>query len=281
MSPQSLSQALSDLNLELLLTIALVLILFFAGMFLGRFSLRRELERIGSGQRDAVANQWWNNFWQGISTELFGAVITTLGFGVILIVFQQYQVIEGEKASLILQMGSPSNQLAVEAFRVARLKDWLHDGTLEGADLRLANLENADLQGANLKNSILWNAHLGGAFLEGATLDGVNLGNGFLSGANLTGASFEGALMFEVQLGYQLFNEVNFRGADLEGLLIDLPLGFTPIDTILPDGTMWDENTDLDRFIDPEHPEFLETVKLINTIRVELGYEPILHNLEP
>ena len=125
----SFEQAVSDLNLELFLTSFLVIILLILGVIIGRWSLHRELKNTYANPQDKQRQAWWNNFWQGMSTELFGAVITTIGFGLILVVFQQYQSVQSAKADLILQMGSPDNAFAIEAVRIARQKGWLEDAT--------------------------------------------------------------------------------------------------------------------------------------------------------
>lgn len=49
------------------------------------------------------------------------------------------------KEELILQMGSPNNDFAVEAVRILRLKGWLKDGSLEYASLIGANLQGAKI----------------------------------------------------------------------------------------------------------------------------------------
>src|SRR5690606_34681130 len=59
------------------------------------------------------------------------------------------------KDELILQMGSPDHAFAVEAARIMRQKGWLHDGSLQDADLVITNLKRANLGHANLQAAVL------------------------------------------------------------------------------------------------------------------------------
>lgn len=166
---RDLSQATDDTGLQLFLTGVLLAGLFFAGWWLRGWSLRRqlvadELTRYSNRREQITRLNYSASFWQGISTELFGAVITTLCFGCILLVFQQYQTLQSRKAELILQMGSPDNGFAREALRILSTEGWTYDGSLAGANLAEANLEGANLQ----------YAHLEGVDLRQANLEGVN-----------------------------------------------------------------------------------------------------------
>lgn len=265
---RSFLQAIRDLNLELFLTIFLTGTLLMFGVWIGRFSLQRELDSVEDPQRDTARQTWWNNFWQGVSTELFGAVITTIGFGVILLVFQQYQSIGNDKADLILQMGSPNNVFAVEAVRVAGQKGWLLDGTMQEAQLIGANLEGVDLisahlQGANLFEINLQNADLAEVHLEGADLRFANLKDTFMLFAILQGADLRTTNLQGANLG-----EANLRGANLQSAnLQDTDLS----GAMLPDGKGWTLDTDMGRFTDPSHPEFDTTLETINTLRTQMG----------
>jgi uncharacterized protein YjbI with pentapeptide repeats len=136
---------------------------------------------------------------------------------------QEYE----EKRRLILQMGSPFNELAVEAARQLKARGWGFEGdkslvgvnlskaNLQGADLRDVNLEGAYLHRANLQEADLWPANLEGATLDGANLQGVgltkaNLNEAHLSGANLAGAVLEYAMVTGARLWY-----ANLQGAYL------------------------------------------------------------------
>ena len=171
--------------------------------------------------------QWWGNFWQGISTEFFGAVVTTIFLGIVILVTQQYQSIQNRKAELILQMGSPDNATAVEAARQLNTLGWIKDGTLSNVDLWGANLAGANLEGANLTNTNLrtanlTNANLAGADLTNADLMGADLTNADLRDANLMSAFVQvadltGTSLWNANLTHVVLSRADLAGANLEG----------------------------------------------------------------
>jgi hypothetical protein len=72
------------------------------------------------------------------------------------------------KKSIIQQMGSQSNDFALDAARIAKNEGWLSDGSFQGANLSFANLQRAKLFGANLHGASLSGANLHGAVLREA-----------------------------------------------------------------------------------------------------------------
>ena len=118
---------------------------------------------------------------------------------------------DAEKARLIFQMGSPDNNLAIEAVRQLRKRGWLEDGSLKNAYLSNAYLSNVNLSGADLRDSFLIGANLSGAQLFGANLSGTHL-----FGANLNGATLASAILKEADL-----SGTDLRAADLEGVNLD------------------------------------------------------------
>jgi hypothetical protein len=145
---------------------------------------------------------------------------------------------------------------------------------LEGANLSFANLNGAILTEANLKNSSLIltklnKADLTFAKLQNATFSGAELKNAKLEFANLEGAklgnsNFCGANLFMCNLkNADLFHEIftvqhnpfdgSFFGATSEWIKVEMDEA-----TILPNGLTWTEETDLEMFTNPEHPDFFE-----------------------
>jgi uncharacterized protein YjbI with pentapeptide repeats len=263
-------RSLKDLQLQLFL-IGLALLILMAGAYLTNlYSLRIEkttvqktrlkkpsllrLKRYGSWQKRnkrQLTSQTHNqdsdvSFWQGISTELWGAVITTIFLGFGLLVFEQYQTLQNRKDELILQLRSPSSEVSVEAARILYNEGWVYDGSLRGVYLEAANLQgalldHADLQGASLQ----W------ANLERASFIQANFEEASLTNANLRGTIFAGA---------------NLRGADLSNAI------FNNL-TVLPDSEVvtitqgteefvsynykyWSSETDMSRYTDSNHPDF-------------------------
>jgi len=131
-------------------------------------------------------------------------------------------------------VGGRSNEVAKNAIDELRFMN-LHTGKnslLQGAYLRRANLTGAYLQDANLSEANLQGTNLTKANLFDANLQGAFLLDADLSGANLTYA--------------------DLRGADLWMANFDE-------ETILPDMSKWNAETELERFTDPNHPDFWET----------------------
>jgi hypothetical protein len=109
------------------------------------------------------------DFYANISTELVSIAVTVL----VIDALNERRAIQQEKANLILQMSSPTNSIAKEAVRVLRMRGWLTDGTLKGANLQRANLRNAFLEKADLRGIFFYEADLQGAFLQWCNLEGA------------------------------------------------------------------------------------------------------------
>jgi uncharacterized protein YjbI with pentapeptide repeats len=181
---------------------------------------------------------------------------------------------------LILQMGSPDNGFAVEAIRLLGYLGTLRNGRLEweyfsganwqgaylsdaqlqrvklqranlqGVDLRASNLEGADFLEANLQEIVLRDCNLERAQLWRANLERASLFGTNLQRANLQGANMKGSELWESNL-----EGANMEHANLEGVLNLNTVKFNE-KTILPDGSFWTPKTDVNRFSDPQHPEF-------------------------
>ncbi len=149
----------------------------------------------------------------------------------------QERQMQDEKQRLIWEAGSRSHDVAIRAVEQLRRREWLtgDDGALKDAHLWDANLEGAHLWDANLQEADLIGANLQGTDLRWANLQEAHLEWAFLEGANLRRANLKGAT--------------------------------------LPDETKYTERTDLDRFTDPYHPNFDETLEKILSIRQEMGLE--------
>jgi len=204
---------------------------------------------------------WLDGFGQNFSTEMIGAVITFVLLEVLLTGRREKEAEKREKERLILQMGSPFNESAVEATRQLSAHGWLFDGSLKGGDFSYANLAGVNLQEANLVEAFLARANLIGANLQSANLANAILMYSDLKGANLAGSSLantdlHGANLSNVKLAYTLLPDTNFSEANLfkanmvgsrltEATLEELKHaksleGITlPDGTILPNGNMW------------------------------------------
>jgi hemoglobin-like flavoprotein len=111
-----------------------------------------------------------------------------------------------EKRRVINQVGSQSNEFALDAVRRCREEKWLQNGLMAQANYSKARLSTVDLSDANLAKTDFSFADLSGADLTHANLEGANL-----MGANLTSADLRWATL----------TNVNFRWADLQGAQLD------------------------------------------------------------
>ena len=129
---------------------------------------------------------------------------------------------------------------------------------MQGVDLSeseciYTNFSNADMSSANLENFCAGDIELeegqswNNVDLSKANLRGAILGNIPIRNANLTGAIFQGANLSGADFSNADLNETDFTDADLTGADFT-GAKFSPLSTILPDGSYWDEDTDMTRF---------------------------------
>src|SRR5690606_1405062 len=218
-----------------------------------------------------AAFRWLDGFAQNFSTEMIGAAITFILLEILLAGRREKEAEQREKERLILQMGSPFNEMAIEAVRQLRVRGWLTDGSLQGAKLIRANLQEADLidanlqgaslMGANLQGARLWDADLQEAVLSDANLQkarahDANLQRADLTkanlrratpecanlqGADLTGAELRRAHLWKANLQRAVLDGANLRGA-WSLWLQDLRQAASVEGTILPDSTQLPDN---------------------------------------
>jgi hypothetical protein len=160
---------------------------------------------------------WWSGWLQNFSTEIMGAIVT----------FALFELVIGtvkEKKNLIIQMRNADNTTALNATAEMRVKGFVADGSLRGADLR-----NAQLQGA-----YLWQADLRGAHLFKANLSGAILFN-----ANLKHARDIETVRFDEKT---VLPDSHLIESDEQGNLIY--------------DNYWTPETDMTRYTNPDHPDF-------------------------
>jgi uncharacterized protein YjbI with pentapeptide repeats len=166
------------------------------------------------------------SFAGGLSTELFGAVLTFIAIDILINRAEKAEESAAHTNAriqrLIHDMGSQNNHVALQAVEELRREGWLTDGALQGAELRRSRgvaaayvmgieLRQANLQAADLNNAKLEVADLEYAQLQGADIIGANLQSASLYGANLTNAQLIGANLQGATLWYAMM-----QGADLE-----------------------------------------------------------------
>jgi hypothetical protein len=203
------------------------------------------------------SSPWWSDFLQNISTEFFGAVVTTLLLGLGVLIFDQYQEIQNQKDNLILQMNSPDRVLAIEAVRILASEGWLFDGTLNNKNFADVNLEGtrflaqANLKGANLNNANLRASNLRGANLEDTSLVEANLEGSRLIEVNLRRANLTASNLTRVDLTDADLSGADLTVANLQDVILDNVIWDNS--SILPDGTTWTPDRDLSKFTNSEN----------------------------
>ena len=221
---------------------------------------------------------------------LIGLVPEAIGIGFTVFFLDRiYQRRETEalKKRLVREVSSRANNTAVSAVDWMRHEGWLtgDDGllkeaklwyaNLKEANLRDANLENVDLYSSNLENSNLWRANLKGIKLSHSNLQKSELVNAMLKGAEIYNANLkdanlhvavledaylvrsnlEGADLVNANLSRADLSSANLAGANLSSAnLYNAKLNDANlVDATLPDGSKWNENTDMEHFTDPLH----------------------------
>lgn len=158
-----------------------------------------------------------------IAPELIGIAIGVMAID------QLYQIRleQQDRRAIIRQLGSRSNDFALEAVRLSREQSLMFDGSLRGAEIGAGNLEGGDFtpisrEGGELLKASLEGIDLGMANLQGAHLMDANLQGAFLAGANFEGAYLVGANLADTNLWEANFKDsflmqINFEGSDLGG----------------------------------------------------------------
>jgi len=149
-----------------------------------------------------------------------------------------------------------NSNLSLDSLMCSVIFGELGGADLSGADLSGAHLagltgtglHDADLSSANLNSANLSGADLSFADLSGANLSSANLSGADLSSTNLFGADLSGADLSNANLNLAVLAGTNLSGADLSDAIL--------INATLPDAKLWTPETDMERFTDPEHPDF-------------------------
>lgn len=123
--------------------------------------------------------------------------------------------------------------------------EWDEDaGNYWGGEFNYANLANANLESVDAPYAIFRNADLMNAKLTGANLQGSHFQD-----ADLTGAKFCGADLSAANLSNTNLLDADFFDAELNcATLTGAKFRFS---TRLPDGSYWDEDTDMTKFTGP------------------------------
>jgi len=197
--------------------------------------------------------------------------------------FEKAQLIEELQKRLVREARSQSNETAKAAVEYLRAEGWLtltdsipllkeanlenaklqgvdlHEANLQAANLREANLQAADLEKANLQKTDLWQANLQQAELGEVNLQQADLKQANLQQADLGEVNLQQANLWRANLQRANLEQANLRWATVVDAEFDEK-------TVLPDAVFnygegkydkyWTPETDMRRYIDPEHPDF-------------------------
>ena len=186
---------------------------------------------------------------------------------------------EKEKRRLFRQMNNPDHGLAMQAMEELDLSGHTRDGSLKGqffssTDLTDLTLFDADLEGARIVGTKLINASLIRANLMKANIQFTDLQKSKLWAADLREAALiyvnlENAELFQTDLRGTFLDNVNLKGVSFTpGRIYSKYFAEAILDetTILPDNSHYNPEHGLDqlqRFTDPNHPEFWEPDHII------------------
>lgn len=163
-------------------------------------------------------NQAANQAWWSGMWQNFGTEV--IGAIMTFILFEIIVSANSRQEALVRQMSSPDNTTAINAANELKALGYLYDGTLNRQSFFKANLSGTDLR----------NAQLTGANLSSANLSNVDLSGADLRATKLTKANLVGCTLDNTKLNEK---------------------------TMLPDGNYWSTQTDMRRYTDPNHPNFL------------------------
>ena len=116
---------------------------------------------------------------------------------------------------------------------------WFADTNLFEADFSTSGENNTVLDGAIFDRALMSCANFSGASMVGTSLLGASLQNTYLQGANLIDADLSGSNMLGANLRNTQLSDATFNEF-----------------AILPDGTSWTPEIDMERFTNPAHPDF-------------------------
>lgn len=154
----------------------------------------------------------------------------------------------------------------------------LWESSFEGAYLELSFFNDVMAVNANFQRTILEYANMTNsnfidcdfrysnatcADFSRSQLENANMKNSILIGANFKQTTLRHANLSGADLTYANLENVNWFNAN----------GGNP--TILPDGLIWTANTDMEKFTNPQHPDFNSTLEKINVIRSEAGIDAL------
>ena len=164
----------------------------------------------GVHRRASIGPNWFavaaDDLYANLATSLFSIAITVL----LIDALAERRAAAQEKTRILEQLRSQSNDFALEALRLARVKGWTDDGAMITIDVSSANLAHADLSKVYLSQADLSNANFAGANFYCAKLNGI-----WATSADFTEANFWNADLTRGKFWRAKFVRAQLRGATL------------------------------------------------------------------
>lgn len=214
------------------------------------------------------------------NTRIFAIIVLIIAFGAVGLAVRENIITQESKARLIKMLSNAESSQAISAVNSLEAYGWLSDGTLSDQTILHVNLPqivmrdaviiNTDMLGSNFSEAVFYDSNLSGtdfilSNFSKATLYDVNLSYAVMYDVDLTGAVLDGANLSNVDFRSADLRDADLIGANLTGA--DLRRAFVSgadftnatLDWVkLPDGAIWDEDVDITRYTDPNHPDFWE-----------------------
>lgn len=202
--------------------------------------------------------KWLTTFSENFWTEAVGILIT------VIVIDRIYAAnsLHERKILLFNQLKSRANSVAVDALEQIQRQGWLDEAQAYYFDDKKDKV-------------VLRRLELQGASLNGIRLENVELRTSNLYKTGMRNASFIGCDFAFSNVENAFLGKTDLRGCDLYKIEGEFAIDPNSDASILPDGTLWNMQTDFSRFSDPEHHRYKETRVEINQVRQELGLLPI------
>lgn len=227
--------------------------------------------------------EWVDNLFLNLGTEALGVVIA---FVYVESILSRYRDLNAEKTTrqqlredMLFRLKSRVNSEVIRAIEELRRHDWLTDGTLNNFQIENANMTAVDLSHANIKQIRLVGvtgtaARFYGSDMEECGIIGSIFNNAQFSGAKLANAKLQFNEFKGADFGQADLRGVNFSYSDLTGAKFKIYVWTKASNrwawqhamfdetTILPDGSTWTPDIDLEQFTDPHHPHYQQTYSI-------------------
>ncbi len=195
---------------------------------------------------------------EGYNTNIYTEVLSVALTIFVLDRLAERRERESYKRRLLREVRSKTSAVAVAALEALDDEGWWDDlrASLLEKPLTRAQWEKAYLKGKDLSGLVLIEVNLKYAELSSVDLHDANLSLGDLQYTNLYYANLHGTELTTTKLVGAQLQSANLQYAKLQFAYFEGHNQPDPKIVRLPDQSHWTPETDMQRFTDPEHPEF-------------------------